>query len=466
MLLRAFLCGIASGMLMAAVYVAVFKLLGNEPDLLAAICAGCGVALFTFALFLLIARPTKRRIAAELDRRLGLNEKVRTMVEFADAEGDMIEVQREDTVCILEAAPKKAFRSRRAALNAIFPAIAAVLLVVSFLLPVIAAPDNPPDDTIDESDLWALTEWHITAVRELIEQIKSSEMYESAKPRLTGELEKLLSDLAPVTSKTAMKQRVITSMVAIDAVADEINTYTKLATALGASSSKTVAEFASAMGVPSDPINETEFAAIVASFKEETLKNELSSFAYALEAAADSAGTENDDLLYTAICESAALLRDYSSKVGTDGAESLSSVFEEVARRISLALDGQGINRSVSNSTIDGLMIIFGVAYGELPEELRVRNDGEVGTEGNEYEEKDNDDILNPGGLGGGEVIYGSNDLIYYPKDDVYIRYGDVIDEYNGKKTSMIEDSPMPDAVKDFIDKYFANLYNKKESND
>ncbi len=463
---KAFLFGIASGMFAASVYIAVSKLSGAAPYTTASVCIGCVAASVVFAVFMLIAMPTKKRIAAELDKKLGLNEKVQTMVEFSGESGDMVEVQREDTLRILKEAPKKALRSKRAALNCIFPAVAAILLTVSFLLPVIAEPVLPPDDQVDESDIWALTDWHITAVRELIEKIDASQMYESAKLRLTGELEHLLTDLAAVTSKKAMKQRVIDAMVAVDAVTDEINTYTKIAAAMKASPSKTTADFASAIGTPSDPVNETELTALVNSFREETLKSELSSFAFALEAAADSAGVAEGDPLYTAIRESSKLISEYSETAGKADAPSLSSVFEEVARLISLALDGQSINRSVSDSTVDGLMIIFGVEYSELPEELRLRNDGEVGTENNEYEEKDNEDILNPGGLGGGEVIYGSNDLIYYPKDDIYIRYGDVIDEYNGKKTSALEDLPIRDALKDFIDKYFADLYSKKESND
>jgi predicted transcriptional regulator len=73
-------------------------------------------------------------------------------------------------------------------------------------------------------------------------------------------------------------------------------------------------------------------------------------------------------------------------------------------------------------------------------------------------------EVIGGGGKGSGEVIYGSDDAIYYPKDETHVKYGDVIDEYNGQKVTDMEERPLSDEIKAFIDKYFSDLYYKDKN--
>ncbi|MBR5798061.1 MAG: hypothetical protein IKY29_03815, partial [Clostridia bacterium] len=74
------------------------------------------------------------------------------------------------------------------------------------------------------------------------------------------------------------------------------------------------------------------------------------------------------------------------------------------------------------------------------------------------------DEVIGGGGKGSGEVIYGSDDAIYYPKDETHVKYGDVIDEYNGQKVTDMQERPLSDELKSFIDKYFSDLYYKDKN--
>ncbi|MBR5616150.1 MAG: hypothetical protein IKW66_04955, partial [Clostridia bacterium] len=147
-----------------------------------------------------------------------------------------------------------------------------------------------------------------------------------------------------------------------------------------------------------------------------------------------------------------------------ENATALTRTFESAAEKMSLALSWQGINRTTTDTVNNELMSIFGIAWNELPDELKYPDNEEASTEDNEYEEKEDEIYGEDGGKGSGEVIYGSDDAIYYPKDETHVKYGDVIDEYNGQKVTDMQERPLSDELKSFIDKYFSDLYYKDKN--
>jgi hypothetical protein len=204
-IVRFLVLGLALGALAAAGIAIAQKLAAISPDLLLCVGAGVGVAVIVIVIALLFAFPTEKRIAKRLDDQLSLNEKVQTMVAFRDEQGMMLEMQREDTESLLGEVTSKRLRRKHAWLGAVLPVLAVVVLLTAFVMPVRTESATPGDDNESENEAWELSEWHITAVRALIDMVKASEMVEDGKGEVVHTLEELISDLAYVDTKTQMK---------------------------------------------------------------------------------------------------------------------------------------------------------------------------------------------------------------------------------------------------------------------
>ena len=458
--------GLALGVLTAAGFAIAQKMAAASPDLLLCGGAGMGVALVAAALALAVGFPTEKRVAKRLDDQLSLGEKAQTMLAFRGEQSAMLDMQRQDTERVLGAVKPKHLRRKSAWLNAVLPVLAVALLLTAFVMPV-RTEGTTPDDQQGEQDVWELTEWHITAVRALIDMVKASEMVEDGKGEVVHTLEELISDLAYVDTKTQMKQTVTVAMVEIDAVTDGINTYTALVRAMKSSTSPKLKELAEALGTPADPILESKYQALKASLEGDELKADVNSLATALSVAADAAKVAEVDPLYLALQQFSQALTAFAKTVDELGEEErgtvLMRVFESAAEQMSPALNQQGINRATTDTTNNELMSIFGIAWNELPDELKYPDDEEASTEDNEQQEQE-DEVIGGGGKGSGEVVYGSDDAIYYPKDETHVKYGDVIDEYNGQKVTDMQERPLSDELKSFIDKYFSDLYYKDKN--
>lgn len=457
------LFGLALGVLAAAVFVITQKMLTRTPQMGLAIVIGGAVATVTALLSLWVKYPTEKRIAKRLDERLGMNEKVQTMVEFRGQDSAMLEMQRQNTEQVLSETPAGRLRSRRAWLHTVLPVLAIAVAAAAVLLPVRTESSAPVGEGPGEEDLWELTEWHVTAVRVLIEEVKASGMQEDGRDSVVEIMEKMLADLEYVQSKSVMKRTVMDAMVRINAVTNEINSYTAIVRSLRGAGNARLKELADAIGTPADPIVESKYQALKTGFSDDSLEEDLRQFASAVSVAVTTANAAQDDALCAALndfggklTELAAAVEDMSPE---EAAVALSRSFEAAAEHIGDALQQQGINRKTTDDAIEGLMSIFGISWNELPDELKYSDDEEASTEDNEYEEKEDEIVGEDGGKGSGEVIYGSDDAIYYPKDETHVKYGDVIDEYNGQKVTELQERPLTDEQKEFIDKYFADLY-------
>ncbi len=466
--LRAVMCAIGVGLLVAAVWITVDKLNARQVSaawcgltaVLAAVAVGVPVGLFL--------RPTDKTAAKHLDMRLDFQERLQTMIAFEGETGTVVEAQRADTVRRLDETAKKQLRTKNLLPYLIPLLIAALLFATAFVIPG-RTPEMPPDtgETSGPVDVWELTDWHITAVRELIAYVKDSDLEYDGKITVVETLEQLLVDLAPVKTTAQMKSVVTSAMVKINRVTDGINTYSAILAAMDASANQTVKDFAAAIGKPSNPIQESKYQELKASFTEQSSANGADAFASALSATLSAAGVPMDDPLYRALkgfSDSLASFADTVADLTADEATAaLSALFDTAAENISAALMQQGANRGVTDYVNEKLMEIFGILWGDLPDELKYPTNIEAGTDRGDYEEKE-DETVTDGGLGGGDVIYGSDDAVYDPDTETHVRYGDVIDDYDALKTSELEDRPLSDELKDFIDQYFAGLYYKNEN--
>ncbi len=471
LILKSLVFSLSSAVFSASLYALILKLATRTPDILISALIAVGVFIAVFVTLMLVIRPTDKRLARLFDAKLSLGEKVQTMVEFDGECGGMIEVQRADTDRIIKSAPKRKLASERPYLHLIAPLLALVILPIAIFAGV-RTPDVPPapPPTEDTSDLWELSDWHKTSLRLLIEEVNASKLVPEGKTKITATLEELILELAPIKSKTQMKKTVIDAMLEIDAAVDGINTFSQVNKALGNSASERVKEFAVALGTPSEPITESKFALLEVNMSKENAVAELEEFESAIKlfyAAAND--KEKTDKLYVSIYNfaiEAGKLADVLSAPDFSGDKDalFSKLFATGGEEISAALQEQKYNRDMSDTAINRLMQIFGIEYSEIPDSLKYNEDGEAGgVTGGDTPDKDNDHIVTGGGKGDGENIYASDDMIFDKDKGEHVKYGEVIDSYDVKKTDVINNSSLPDSIKDAISKYFGDLYYNKD---
>ena len=113
-------------------------------------------------------------LAKKLDADYGLNEKVKTMVEFASKDTDMVRMQRANTEKVLSNLPKRTDLVKRFIYNGI-----ALLLSVALLITGLLIPTKIKINTTDPT--FSLSSWQKKALNNLIEEVSVSEMQTDVK---------------------------------------------------------------------------------------------------------------------------------------------------------------------------------------------------------------------------------------------------------------------------------------------
>ncbi len=449
------------GVIAAAAYVLIAKLAVGEASVGIAVAVGLCSACAVAAIALPLTLPTEKRAARRLDRSLSLGQRAETMLAFRGSSGMLIDMQREDAEDVLGKRCRDRLFPYRLWLLMILPVVAACLVISAALVPS-KAPPSRDDDGGPAPEIWELTSWHVSALRALIEEVRASDMQQSGKDGIIQELELVIADLEPIKTVPGMKERVIDAMIVIDTVADELNSFSKTAGSLVSSADPKVKKYGEALGSLSDPIIESKYEELKASFTYEGISDELRSFSSGITRALSTSNVDAEDELYIALNELAEALSELSSSLDgeteDEARSALGAVFDSSAERLSVILSVQYVNRTVANDTNNELMYIFGITEDELPDELKYSDDTEAGAAGGDYEERE-DEVITDGGKGSGEVVYGSDDAVLDPETDEHVSYGELLAGYDSLKSTELEERTLSDAIKEFIAKYFDKLY-------
>ena len=173
--------------------------------------------------------------------------------------------------------------------------------------------------------------------------------------------------------------------------------------------------------------------------------------------ALEGSGVSDTDKLYIALNDFASALSSLASGSFTDS--EIDASFAHHGESISSALLVQYTNSSVCDGAVRRLMQIFGISESELPAESRPSAPALKEEEG-DYEHEDSDDPLNSGGFGSGDMIFGSDDMIYDPESGKYVSYGEVINKYYAKISEQFADGNVEHELEQLISDYFAALFN------
>ncbi len=461
-LIKALIFGLSCGLLSAAGVILYQKLTTIPPELRLYLPVGAGVAVTTALVAFLILRPSKRRIARKLDHDLLLGEKVQTMLAYEHEDSDMLTLQREDTDERLKATPARAVRYKHPWVHAFAPVLACALLTVAVMTPVKAV-ELPPEEP---EPPFELSSWQETALQELIEEVKASNMEALPKAATVSELEVLLAALRVTETEADMKVMVITVITNLNRIVREHNSVNVFSLYMEVSEHEDV----KAMAMSLDMLNGLELREAMSNTRDKLRVEEVAEPLNALITGWSTLLSdvknvpENDELLmaFAAFADALSQLNRQVPDYTRDWAQTqLDNIFNDASDEISDAVFTQYTNKEVKDMAVTRLMEIFGISEDELPEEEKAQlptDDEQPGDKDQNEEDKGSE-----GGIGNQEVLYGSDDIIFDPVKNEYVKYGDVINEYFAAVSEKIIDGQIPDTLEQFISDYFATLYDGSE---
>jgi hypothetical protein len=447
-IIRAAVFGLSAGALAVAALWLTAKLKAEEADIPFLALCGAAVAVGGLVLMTLVLFPSKRRIARRVDEQLSLGEKTQTMLAYRRDEGSMAVLQREDTDRILRETPRRRVKGVCTWLFVLLPVVAALTLTAAAVVPAKQPPEPPP---VVENN-FTITPWQTQALKDLIEKVKTSDMEEEPREATVKQLESLLIKLGSIKKEPAMKEAVVSCIEGIHKAVSEHNTYDALAQTMFKSPSDSVQDLGGA-------INSLK-ALLVGDWMQTTqgqlLSGELtpSVLAAGITQALTLSGVSPENEVHVALLAFTVKL----AEIREISEASVSPVVAEAEQSLNAALFLQATNEEVEDDTVYTLLSIFGMKPSEVPE--YVFNDPEDPRGEDDYDDQDDLDHLNSGGIGTGEMIFGSNDTIYDPNREAYVPYGDVLKEYYARITELLVDGSLSPELEEALNDYFAILFN------
>ncbi len=465
-LLKTAIFGVAFGVVVSSVLVFIQKRMGVMPNPLLYVLVGLGSAILAFALGYLLCKPSDKKIAKRLDENLGLHEKVQTMVAFAGMEGDMLNLQRQDAENVLAAIPLKNIKTGKWWKHIFAPILAIAFICAAFLMPLkITAPP------VVDGQVWEMNAWQKTRLKNLIETVQKSDMESEPKADVVEELEGLLITLVTVDKLDTMKSLVVRVIVNVNAIVNAVNTNGEIGGALKESTLEPIKRLGTAIVTLNGITATQELNGLQSAVAYETqiFQASVNAVETAIRTALTAIEVETtDDLyvaLYTLVTAQRTVVESVEGGQTLDWAKTeLDGAFDRADTAINDALLQQKINADTKDTVVSELMKIFNLSATDLPPENQTQGGGN-GEDGGESDDKEPEDKPSDGGMGSGEVIYGSNDMVYYPDEDRYVSYGEVLNMFYAKVSGQMMDEKTSEEMSQFISDYFAKLYNgsKKE---
>lgn len=445
-----------------AIYIAIALVIG----------AACGALLF------FLTRPRDIKLSKTLDDEYGLKQKVQTLLEFDGVEGDMYELQRQDARKALAALKPKKPTLKEILIYVLVPFVALAMFVSAIVVPSRYKDDVP----------FVPTNWQLTALNQLIEEVGSSELEQNKKDEILIYVSSLLElvDLEEGEPKPTTGQVNSLSKNAMNAVmnvANSANSYNDLADALAGdepvnSISKAFKLCKKSYGLPSGLKNyETDIRQKRASISGEIVRisdESITAYKDKIEECATLAAYRN---VTSSVAES--IDNALAKLVNADGTEkwegdALKSAVAKISESIKeLLADTEGYSLpSLKNRANDFGDAFVATATGLLDEQVYTEMMCEytrrkvasifgitvIDRDDGDSSGGDDDSGTHGGGAGDEVVNRGGNDVIYYPDENKYVVYGDKLDQYWQKAEELMERNNLPEELRKKVNDYFEIL--------
>ena len=147
-IIKSALVGLGIGLLAAALAIVISFLTNPDAAVVTGIIAGVLFAGAGGYYYWFKTKPSDKKIALRLDKKLGLHEKCATMIEFQEKEGAILAKQREDATTTLAEKPTKALKFSVGIWVVPALAVASAFFGASFLTP---KNNNHPEESVVDS---------------------------------------------------------------------------------------------------------------------------------------------------------------------------------------------------------------------------------------------------------------------------------------------------------------------------
>ena len=455
-LIKSALFGLSCGIFAVSALWLVLKLRAVTFGVIWYILIGLGVAAATFGLCWLVCRPTEKKVAKKLDKDLRFGEKAQTMVEFQASQEDMARLQRTDADARLAVTPTKAVKTGRLWKNFFCPVIAFAMLLTAILVPM-----KVIEPTGEEDPPYSFSDFDRTRLEELIENVKASDMESAPKLLIVEDLEGLVKKLELVSYEREMKENVKQVIANTVTLERAVNTYDEISSALNASENEQVQSLGAAIGSVNIETLAEEWNARRDELIGENAVN-VQPYEEALRLALNQMTViRANDPLYEALKAFVNEVQGiYTTTQTTDEGwqKAVDEAFYTVSQASDLALLQQYDNKETADMVVAELMDIFGLTSSDL---AGILQSGTTTNPGDSFSDPTDDKESESGGGPNSIVDYGSDDTIYYPDGEKYVKYGEVYSELMNKAYNVADG--FSEEMQDLIRAYFNSLQSSEK---
>lgn len=485
--LKSVVCGISLGLAAVGAVLLGVKLSNGELNAGWYVLIGVGVALALGGAAFAVFYPTRKKSAQRLDKSYALRERASTALEFEGNNGAIYELQREDAEKKLASlpVPRGGAAVKQAFIIAWKYALAAVLALALFItaasLPVKAQESDPK---------FQISEFQLIAVRELVQNVRSSNLDDELKDPAVATLEQLITDLQLADTQGKMERIVYTALDDVAAVLKPVGTYVQVSTALGKNKltylvravrrGVTVYKNYGFENYDEVKLFNADKENIVISVVTQHMENyrdtlglsgiegeaefsvdTLESNILTITAAVANSGIDQTDPLYVAFIDFGNRLNTLKQQAdnGLAGDELVAEagiVFNAATSSISGALAQQAYVLAVNKHVDVFLRNTFNLPPAEEEKEF---DDDYENPGGSVPDTPDSGDDSPGGGYGTGETIYGSDDLIYDPDSGEYVKYGELLNRYYAIMQEYLRSGTLTPEQETHIRAYFETLF-------
>lgn len=450
-LLKSIFIGLSISLLVFSIPLIYIKLKGIEFKIIYLLLLSNLAFVLVTGLVFLILKPNKMKVAKRLDKELNMNEKVQTMIEFENEEGFMIELQREDTLNILSNTSVKKLSLRVSIIGIILLVVSFASCITAVAIPKYTEPTQTVIPTIDPT--YEADDWTIVAIRNIIAEVNASKADDSLKTKYVSMLEALIVELENNIDTESKLKSYVTEMISdILIELDKINTNNEVFMVLKDSTNSLVTSLAVEINLldTADIRKQIENISALIYGSKEAIEEFHNDFGVILR----SSNLNKEDELYKTLFK---LYEDiYVAKDAENVRDAVDAAIYNNIENILSVVNLQAENYRIAHYIEFELNAIFGL--NEPTKEPTDEGDEDIITE-NPYEEdkKEDENINNSGGLGSGDVLFGSDDAFFDPEKGI-VEYGDVITMYYGEILGKLNEGILDESVREFFERYYDML--------
>lgn len=498
--IRSLICGVAAGLAAAGIALLCVKLCVVYLDVWYYVLIGLAAAVAVGVGLFFAFRGSDKSLAKEIDTDYSLQERVQTMVEFSGLEGEIVEVQRQDTSAMLAALPPQRKKTFIKLLGCLISLIAACgVFVTAAVLPADAGAVFDPGN-----DKYVATENQITALNILITDVNNSALEDGLKNDVSKALNELKDGLNDITVY-GVQDALTKAVTTVDGLIYEANSYKTVCPEFGKSQITaylarefnnciityqtrnvnivsypqvenlyTLIEDAMTNGVKQQVTALRAKLNVEKNSTEVSLAGRMDEIIRSCDATLAACGKYAEDDFYKALGSYAEGLKTlYASLASyTDGY--LQNTFNSLAETLTVesasALHKQSFNRMMQDFIRNKLADTFSDVGFEMPPlddgiTVNLPAGDDDGPGGNGGDGDDDGKDPGKGSDGDKEIEFGSDDKIFNPLTGEYVSYLELLDYYQNLVDKKINDGDLSPELIEYLQDYFSSLTQKNGDN-